>query len=616
MNTYHPEAFSNKWTAEILAELHAIPASEGIKLTAIFDEQQNGLDIVRDGGAVTLRYSQLAYFYRALGLINERAEESVFHLTETARFDSNGIMVDCSRNAVPSVVTVKKLIRYMALMGMNTLMLYTEDTYEIPEEPYFGYMRGRYTVAELRELDAYAAGFGVELVPCIQTLAHLNAALQWPAYRTVADIGDILLVDEPDTYILIERMLSACRAAYKTHKIHVGMDEAHMLGRGNYYDKHGDSNRFELMNRHLEKVLALCKKYDFEPMMWSDMFFTLDNGGDHYGSKLLPEVAANVPKEVAQVYWDYFHDDPAAYDRIIKKHLAFPGRVIFAGGAWKWTGFLPCLQVSINRTKMALTACVNNGVKDVFTTSWGDNGAECGLFSVLPVFQAQAELNFHDDVEEEQLARRLRTCTGAELTDMMLLDSPDRLLKNSSASTNLHKYLLYQDVLTGLFDRHIPQGTAELYAANYQEFQILANKKGPYCYLFETAAALFGVLALKAELGAQLKTAYDNGDRTFLEKATNDILPELISRAKVLRDCLEAQWMTENKPFGFDVLDLRIGGVIQRLKTAKKRTEEYLSGEVGSLPELEGERLPLTPAESGRPICCNSWEQIATASVI
>ena len=70
--------------------------------------------------------------------------------------------------------TVKLWIDLSAAMGYNALMLYTEDTYEIFVEPYFGYGRGRYSVQELRELDDYAAAHGVELIPCIQTIAHLN----------------------------------------------------------------------------------------------------------------------------------------------------------------------------------------------------------------------------------------------------------------------------------------------------------------------------------------------------------------------------------------------------------------------------------------------------------
>ena len=40
-----------------------------------------------------------------------------------------------------------------ALMGLNLVMLYTEDTYEVEGWPYFGYMRGRYSREELEAID-------------------------------------------------------------------------------------------------------------------------------------------------------------------------------------------------------------------------------------------------------------------------------------------------------------------------------------------------------------------------------------------------------------------------------------------------------------------------------
>ena len=73
-------------------------------------------------------------------------------------------MLDCSRNAVFTVEKVKSFIRIMAKLGMNTLMLYTEETYTVPDEPYFGAYRGRYSQDEIREMDAYARTFGIEPV--------------------------------------------------------------------------------------------------------------------------------------------------------------------------------------------------------------------------------------------------------------------------------------------------------------------------------------------------------------------------------------------------------------------------------------------------------------------
>ena len=89
-------------------------------------------------------------------------------------FNDFGYMVDCSRGAVPKVETLKKLIDILSAFGYNYLMLYTEDTYEIDGEPYFGYMRGRYSKKEIEEIDKYCISKGLELRACIQTLAHLG----------------------------------------------------------------------------------------------------------------------------------------------------------------------------------------------------------------------------------------------------------------------------------------------------------------------------------------------------------------------------------------------------------------------------------------------------------
>lgn len=66
------------------------------------------------------------------------------------------VMIDCSRNGVLRLKTIYFLLNNMALMGLNMLQLYTEDTYEVDGEPLFGYLRGRYTATELSKVDDYA----------------------------------------------------------------------------------------------------------------------------------------------------------------------------------------------------------------------------------------------------------------------------------------------------------------------------------------------------------------------------------------------------------------------------------------------------------------------------
>lgn len=217
--------------------------------------------------ALRVEYDRPVQFFRALSLL--KTPQTAPDCPERPPvFKHDGVMLDCSRNGVLRPESIRMILRKMALMGLDTLMLYTEDTYEIKNRPYFGYLRGRYTTQELQELDAYAAALGIEMVPCIQTLAHLERALHWPQVDPdTRDTEDILMVDEPKTYAWIEDMITALRAAFRSRRIHIGMDEAWMLGLGNYRLRHGIEPAHRLMARHLEKVRDIARRHGFTPMI-------------------------------------------------------------------------------------------------------------------------------------------------------------------------------------------------------------------------------------------------------------------------------------------------------------------------------------------------------------
>ncbi len=55
--------------------------------------------------------------------------------------------------------------------------------------------------------------------------------------------------------------------------------------------------------------------------------------------------------------------------------------------------------------------------------------------------------------------------------------------------------------------------------------------------------------------------------------------------------------MLENKAFGFEIHDIRFGGLKERLKAAKDTVERYLAGDLEKIEELEAPRLPFDPGE-------------------
>lgn len=154
---------------EVTMDLTGVEGGREVSVTYSCCEEKG----CRKGKAV-LRACGKTFLFRALmTLVRElerKGTDDSFEKKETVYLDKNGTMLDCSRNSVLNVETIKKYIRIQAALGMNTMMLYTEDTYEVPEYPYFGAFRGRYTKEELAECDNYAALFGIEMIPCIRRL--------------------------------------------------------------------------------------------------------------------------------------------------------------------------------------------------------------------------------------------------------------------------------------------------------------------------------------------------------------------------------------------------------------------------------------------------------------
>ena len=280
-----------------------------------------GLTVEWNGGTASIAAEDKTALARGVFLLIQAVADgkTELHIRETRHIASCGAFIDCSRGAVMTVAACKKYIAAMAAIGMNLFVMYMEDTYTVPEYPYFGHLRGRYTAEELKELDDYAASLGVELLPQIQTLAHLGQFLQWKAVDRLQDTKDCLMADEEETYRFIEAEIKAIRECFRTNRLHIGMDEAHNMGLIRYLRKYGVVDRYELLKRHLKRVVEICDKYHFHAMMWSDMFFRLGSAQNEYydlESHLPDSVIAGLPN-VDMVYWDYYHMEDRWYEHML-----------------------------------------------------------------------------------------------------------------------------------------------------------------------------------------------------------------------------------------------------------------------------------------------------------
>lgn len=554
--------------------------------------------------AIVVKYHRRIEAFRSLGRIlgasrqiqgpdSERIQ-SLLNYTEKSCYENLAVMIDCSRGGVLKQASVFNMLRNCALMGINMVQLYTEDTYQIEGETFFGYLRGGYTRQELICIDDYADALGIELVPCIQTLGHLGQILQWPKYHIYRDTNEVLLGNWDETYNLIEKMITTISSPLRSKKIHIGLDEAGGVGEGRYRQIFGYEDPTRVFLNHLRRVQDICKNHGLQPMIWSDMLFTLaskNNSLAGYYDGGTPQLTDHLPPDIDLVYWDYYHTSSTSYATKIEQHRELGcANPWVATAAWTWNRFWCALPLTFATIQAACQASKrkDGGVKNMMITIWGDEGHECDMFSALPAMYYFAD---HGYTQENEIdLDRLKSCfegvCGANFDDWVYAskidqapDSDQPFTMKTHFAPNTSKYLLWEDP----FLAHIsPQYSQMNLEVHYEEVvkklskALEYNEDYPQNCRLRMAHHIATVLSLKCHLHARLAQAYQLGQIQELHDLCEGRLVDLQVAVDQLWKYHRSMWHKTNKPFGWEVVELRYGGLRTRLSTMRERILEYI----------------------------------------
>ena len=128
--------------------------------------------------------------------------------------------------------------------------------------------------------------------------------------------------------------------------------------------------------------------------------------------------------------------------------------------------------------------------------------------------------------ERVWLDKRFAACTGEVGNSFMQLGMPDDFGQTDDITANPSEYLLWQDILTGLLDKHINvKNISETYRHCKEIMKGCAVSSKNYRDIFEYTYHLADVLEIKADIGVRIKECYDSGNMTALENKCNCDLP-------------------------------------------------------------------------------------------
>jgi hypothetical protein len=227
---------------------------------------------------------------------------------------------------------------------------------------------------------------------------------------------------------------------------------------------------------------------------------------------------------------------------------------------------------------------------------WGDNGGECSRFAIIPALFYLAEYA-KGNTDEDKIKAKFERRFGISYDDFALLDTPNAItehqINNHGSPKNISKHMLYSDPLCGFLDYTVAEGGSKKYEEKAKALYAVAKKTRKYGYLFTTMAKLCDALAVKYELGVRTRAAYLANDKTELLRLANEDYVKAGKAVSAFATALEKQWNLENKTFGFEVQDYRLGGLMRRLESCRRRLIDYANGKIDRIEELECEILPI-----------------------
>lgn len=602
--------------AEVKAQLKIELDENGYEIACSCGGKGITVEIADHKAAVT--YEKDCQFFRAFSLAAQYVDGEDRKITVQPQFNRFGTMQNCS-TLVMSVEGVKDVIRQQALMGMDYLELYTEFTYEIPGEPYFGYMKGRYSQKELQELDAYGKMMGVEIVPCIQTLGHMAGLFKWGAYGHVSDIAGTLLCDYEPTYELIEKMLRAMRQSFTSTRINLGTDEAYFMGKGRYHwfvdDTLPDPSMMYI--RHVKRVIEIAKKVGYEDIaLWYDNLFEINYKGyicpPEWLWKDFPKEITEAFPDVRLIIWHYVVTDVEEFKTIVSHTRQLSQNVSFASMVHGYTSFAPENYITRMLENCAKEGCKACGIDDMMITWWGGKSS-----SLAQLGGYYHYIEFCGENSGYDMNERAKFLFGYTYDELCALDLPNRIQEGAGPTgmaegNNPPFYIMADDPLLGIMEKHIPLDAAQTYQKQSEILGELAQRDSEFGYIFAFESVLCKTLAVKCDLSRIIKQAYDKGDMAALRQIAAEKIPAVIAAIEEFHQAYYSYWIRFNKTMGWERFESMLGGQILRLKSVAKLLTDYADGKVSRIEELEQERLPLTANSDGKVTCMRDWYYAAT----
>ncbi|HET9765765.1 MAG TPA: glycoside hydrolase family 20 zincin-like fold domain-containing protein, partial [Thermoanaerobaculia bacterium] len=284
-----------------------------------------------------------------------------------------GVMLDVSRDKVPTMATLHALVDRLASWKLNELQLYTEHTFAYRGHEVVWKDASALTAEEVRDLDDHCTAVGIELVPNQNSFGHFHRWLVHEPYRHLAEVPEgvehpfgerrepfSLCPTDPGSLALLADLYDQLLPNFKSRELNVGLDETFDLGKGRSAAAVAERGSVRVYLDFLLQVHALVAARGHRMQFWGDIIIEQ------------PELIPELPKDAIALEWGYEADHP--FLEHAKRFGASGLEFVVCPGTSSWNSLAGRADNALRNLALAAVAGREAGARGCLITDWGDFG--------------------------------------------------------------------------------------------------------------------------------------------------------------------------------------------------------------------------------------------------
>ena len=306
-------------------------------------------------------------------LLQQRgAELPAARIRDWPDFPVRGVMLDISRDRVPTMETLFELVDRLASWKINQFQLYTEHTFAYRQHSEVWAHASPLTGEQILALDAFCRERFIELVPNQNVFGHMERWLKHARYRELAECPDgaetrwgympafSLNPGDPASLALGSGLLDELLPHFSSRQVNVGCDETIDLGLGRSKAAVEQRGVGPVYLDFLLKIYHDVRRRGYTMQFWGDILM------EH------PELAPQVPRDAIALEWGYEAEHPFEEHGAIFAASGLPFYV--CPGTSSWNSVAGRTDNALGNLRSAAQNGLRFGAVGYLITDWGDNG--------------------------------------------------------------------------------------------------------------------------------------------------------------------------------------------------------------------------------------------------